>query len=46
MAERRAEDLEARVEALEQLLERAITAAAGHPLGRRVLALLGLPGGR
>jgi hypothetical protein len=35
-------DLEQRVDRLEQLLDRAITAARQYPLGRKILAMLGL----
>lgn len=42
MAETKERTLEDRVAALEQLLDRAITAAAKHPVGRQVLRILGL----
>lgn len=35
-------DLEERVARLEELLERAIAKAAQHPVGRKILVLLGL----
>jgi len=35
--------VEERLEALEQLLERAIAAARKHPAGRAVLRILGIP---
>lgn len=35
-------DLDQRVERLEQILDRIIELASGHPVGRKILARLGL----
>jgi hypothetical protein len=42
MAEQDGPTVEERLEALEQLLERAIAAARRHPMGRTILRTLGI----